>query len=122
MLPPVISSMPTRCWYVSASEEAMIATVWRFRVKPDAIGDFERGYGPHGDWARLFAQAEGFVGTELLKLEGQPGLYLTIDRWQDTARFEHAKARMAAEYGELDRRFEAYTLEESWLGLYAVAE
>ncbi|HEX7128550.1 MAG TPA: antibiotic biosynthesis monooxygenase [Rhodanobacteraceae bacterium] len=100
----------------------MIATVWRFRVKPDAIAAFERGYGPHGDWARLFARAEGFAGTELLKLEGQPGLYLTIDRWRDTARFEQAKTQMAAEYAELDRRFEAYTLEESWLGLYAISE
>jgi heme-degrading monooxygenase HmoA len=100
----------------------MIATVWRFRVKPDAIGAFERAYGPRGDWARLFAQAEGFLGTELLKQDGQAGLYLTIDRWRDSPRFEQAKAQMAAEYTELDRRFEAYTLEESWLGLYAVAE
>ncbi|MGN6312771.1 MAG: antibiotic biosynthesis monooxygenase family protein [Rhodanobacteraceae bacterium] len=100
----------------------MIATVWRFRVKSDTIEICERAYGPHGDWARLFTQTEGFIGTELLKLETEPGLYLTIDRWRGKARFERAKARMAAEYAELDRRFEAYTLEESWLGLYAIAE
>src|SRR5690348_14903219 len=123
MLPPAILSRPMRCWCDSAaSEDVMIATVWRFQVKPGAIEAFERAYGPHGDWARLFARAEGFAGTELLKLEGQPGLYLTIDRWQDAARFEQAKVQMAAEYAELDRRFEAYTLEESWLGLYAVSE
>jgi heme-degrading monooxygenase HmoA len=100
----------------------MIATVWRFRVKPGAIEAFERAYGPHGDWARLFAQAEGFIGTELLKQDAEPGLYLTIDRWQDAERFERAKARIAAEYAELDRRFEACTLEESWLGLYVIQE
>ncbi|HEX6614059.1 MAG TPA: antibiotic biosynthesis monooxygenase [Rhodanobacteraceae bacterium] len=100
----------------------MIATVWRFRVKPEAIEAFERAYGPRGDWAQLFAQAEGFAGTELLKLESQAGLYLTIDRWDSTEQFERAKANMATEYAELDRRFEAYTLEESWFGLYAIAQ
>ena len=100
----------------------MIATVWRFRVKADAVDPFERAYGPRGDWARLFAQTEGFIGTELLKQGAQADLYLTIDRWHSAEQFERAKARMAAEYAELDRRFGAYTLEESWLGLYVIQE
>jgi heme-degrading monooxygenase HmoA len=44
----------------------MIATIWRFRVQPGKLDAFERAYGPQGDWARLFARAEGFIATELL--------------------------------------------------------
>lgn len=100
----------------------MIAAVWRFRVKSDATEAFERAYGPRGEWARLFARADGYVETELLKLEGEPFHYLTLDRWCSLMQFERAKVDLAADYDVLDRRFEAYTLEETWLGLYSIIE
>ena len=100
----------------------MIATVWRFSVRPDAVDAFEGAYGPRGDWAGLFARAEGYAGTELLKLEGQTPRYMTLDRWRSNGHFERAKEVLAADYAELDRRCGAYTSEETWLGLYTVIE
>jgi hypothetical protein len=44
----------------------MIAILWRYRVKPEHRGDFERAYGPDGDWANLFRRHPGYLGTELL--------------------------------------------------------
>ena len=41
-------------------------------------------YGPEGDWARLFRTAPGFLGTTLLKGEGPPPEYLTLDRRCET--------------------------------------
>jgi len=100
----------------------VIATLWRFRVRPQASAAFEQAYGPRGDWARLFARAEGYAGTELLKLEGEPAHYLTLDRWQSLQHFERAKALLAIDYAALDRRCEAYTSEETWLGTYGIVE
>jgi heme-degrading monooxygenase HmoA len=100
----------------------VIATLWRFRVTPTSIADFERAYGPRGDWARLFARARGYAGTELLALDGEPGVYLTIDRWQSEADFRAAKALLEHDYDALDRRCEAYTCEETWLGLHAILD
>ncbi len=100
----------------------MIATVWRFCVRPEAIKAFEQAYGSRGDWARLFARAEGYAGTELLKLDGQPAQYLTIDRWRDLEHFDRARVLLATDYAELDRRCEAYTSEETWLGNYGIVE
>ena len=97
----------------------MIATIWRFRVPEGAVADFERAYGPEGDWALLFAQAPGYIGTELLRLDDE-AVYLTIDRWRSEADYRSAKQALEAEYAALDRRCEAYTSEETWLGLYAV--
>lgn len=98
----------------------MIATIWRFRVQPGKVDAFERAYGPHGDWARLFARAEGYAGTELLKLQGEASTYLTIDRWRNVGAFHQAKATLADDYAALDRCCEAYTSEETWLGLHDV--
>ena len=98
----------------------MIATVWRFEVKPDAVAAFESIYGPRGDWASLFARQDGYDGTELLRLQGDAAIYLTIDRWRDHAAFEQAKRAFADDYAALDRRCEALTSDETWLGLHAV--
>ena len=100
----------------------MIATIWRFRVHPESIGVFERTYDPHGDWAQLFARAQGHVGTELLRLDGDEPLYLTIDRWDSAADYHRAKDELDAEYAELDLRCEDYTSEETWLGLHTLLE
>jgi len=97
----------------------MIATLWRFRVRAESVAEFERVYGPSGDWAQLFAQAPGYAGTELLALHGEPGVYITIDRWHAEADFHNAKTLLERDYAALDRRCEAYTSEETWLGLYA---
>ena len=98
----------------------MIATIWRFRVNADAVEAFERIYGPHGDWAQLFASAAGYAGTELLRLDGEERIYLTIDRWHSADDYKKAKVVLATDYAALDRRCEAYTSEETWLGLHSV--
>jgi heme-degrading monooxygenase HmoA len=100
----------------------MVATIWRFRVSPESVEAFERTYGPEGDWARLFSRAPGYRGTELLKVHGESGVYLTIDRWVSETDFENAKRTLEHDYAALDRRCEAYTSEETWLGLCTVLD
>lgn len=91
-------------------------------MRSDAVAAFEAAYGPRGDWARLFGREAGYAGTELLRLDGDAPVYLTIDRWHDPAAFERAKQAFAVDYAELDRRCEALTSEETWLGLHAVVD
>jgi heme-degrading monooxygenase HmoA len=43
--------------------------------------EFERAYGPDGEWAAFFRQGPGYIGTELLRDVENPGRYLAIDRW-----------------------------------------
>lgn len=43
---------------------------------------FERAYGPEGEWAQFFAGGAGYIGTELLRDVEQPGRYVSIDRWE----------------------------------------
>jgi heme-degrading monooxygenase HmoA len=57
----------------------MIALVFSYDVTDSA--EFERAYGPEGDWAKFFQSGAGFIGTELLRDLEIPGRYLVIDRW-----------------------------------------
>jgi heme-degrading monooxygenase HmoA len=96
----------------------VIATLWRFLVRADAVDAFERAYGPRGEWAQLFARAYGYAGTELLRLDAEPATYPTIDRWLSAADHDAARTALAEDHAALDRRREAYTSEEAWLGLH----
>jgi heme-degrading monooxygenase HmoA len=55
--------------------------VWRFLVRSGSEADFVAAYGPDGEWARLFRQADGFLGSELLRDRADPRRFLTVDRW-----------------------------------------
>ena len=58
----------------------MIALVFSYEVSEAA--EFERVYGPDGEWAAFFRAGRGYVGTELLRDVEQPGRFLVIDRWE----------------------------------------
>ena len=97
----------------------MIVSIWRYRTAEGCEREFERIYGPDGDWAKLFARAPGYLGTELLR--AGDGSYMTLDRWQDQASFDAFKGAYGDEYLTLDTACEALTLEEAALGIFEVA-
>lgn len=92
--------------------------VWEFRVPAAHREEFERRYGPAGDWARLFARGEGYLGTQLLRDAADPGRYLTLDRWRSAADWEAFRAAHAADYAALDAMCEALTTDERALGAH----
>ena len=93
----------------------MYVIVWKYQILADAEMDFRRAYGPDGDWARLFAKHEGFVGTELITAE-EPRHYLTIDRWESEEAFIAYLDLDREEYRRLDQRFDAFTVSEELVG------
>lgn len=95
--------------------------VWEFEILAGAEAEFERVYGPGGSWARLFGQADGFLGTELLKDAEKRGRYVTVDRWQTAEDYLRFVSRFSSAYQELDRRCAALTSRESLLGRFNVA-
>jgi heme-degrading monooxygenase HmoA len=94
------------------------AYIWEFRVRPESAVEFERAYGPDGDWVKLFCRAVGYESTMLLRdtVDGQR--YLTIDRWRSEDDYREFHRRFAAEYGELDQRCAGLTVHERALGTF----
>jgi heme-degrading monooxygenase HmoA len=95
-----------------------IVRIWRYRVDAAQRAEFERRYAGDGDWARLFALGDGYLGTQLLRDPLEPGVYATLDRWRSAADFDAFLARFAAQYSALDRACDALTREETDLGQY----
>jgi heme-degrading monooxygenase HmoA len=74
----------------------MIALVFSYEVRE--TGEFERVYGPDGDWATFFAEAAGYIGTELLHDVELPSRYLVIDRWESAEAYNTFAAANREEY------------------------
>jgi heme-degrading monooxygenase HmoA len=74
----------------------VIALVFSYEVRDAA--EFERVYGPEGDWARFFRRGRGYVGTELLRDVEAPGRYLVVDRWESPEAYNGFVAEHRDEY------------------------
>ncbi len=96
----------------------MYVIIWEYEVEPGREDDFARAYGPRGDWANLFAKAEGYLGTELLRDPTVSRRYVTIDRWTSAASYEAFRAEHGDAYDDLDRRFERLTKREAKMGTF----
>ncbi|MGQ0430001.1 MAG: antibiotic biosynthesis monooxygenase family protein [Gammaproteobacteria bacterium] len=90
--------------------------MWEFHVKAARQREFERRYGPDGDWARLFRGKPGFIGLELLQDRGHALRYLTLDRWATVEGYREFHERHATEYAALDRDCQGLTERETQLG------
>ncbi len=98
----------------------MCVIVWEFLVEPEKVDAFVAAYKSTGAWATLFAQAEGYVGTELLSSteSDEEAKFITIDRWttaEDVTRFQQ---RFGAEYRALDTQLEKLRIGERKLGIF----
>jgi heme-degrading monooxygenase HmoA len=74
----------------------VIALVFSYEVSE--ADEFERVYGPDGDWAQFFRTGRGYVGTELLRDVEQPGRYLVVDRWDSREAYNAFVEASRAEY------------------------
>ena len=69
-----------------------------FTYDADDPDEFERVYGPDGEWARFFRGGRGYVGTELLRDVETPGRYLVVDRWETREAYNEFVAANRVEY------------------------
>jgi hypothetical protein len=93
--------------------------VWIFHVKLAKQRVFRRIYGPGGDWARLFAKDQNYMGTELLRDSTNTRCYLTVDRWTSRAAYHNFKKQHRKEFAALDARCEALTVREIKIGEFS---
>ncbi len=99
-------------------DQAPYVVIWEFYVKSGQESRFEHIYGPQGDWARLFSQGEGCLGTQLLRDAQKKGRYVTVDAWVSQAACESFRKQHAEEYKTLDDKCEALTVRETPLGAF----
>jgi hypothetical protein len=96
----------------------MFVILWQFEVNRACVDDFECMYGPAGDWARLFAYADDYLGTDLMKDCVREGRYLTIDRWKSSEAFGAFIARWSELYDSLQRQAEGLVAAKREIGRF----
>ena len=96
----------------------MFVALWEFEVKPGCEERFEKAYGPHGDWAKLFRSDSNYQETRLLRDATRAAIYLTMDSWKSRQACERFMESHAAEYKKLDAACESLTLGEKKTGGY----
>jgi len=74
----------------------VIALVFSYEARVPE--EFERVYGPNGEWAEFFRPGKGYIGTELLRDVEVPGRYLVIDRWESAETYNTFVAEHRDEY------------------------
>ena len=92
--------------------------VWSFQPASGRESEFSAAYSGDGVWAKLFRQAEGFVGTRLLAPPDAGGRWLTLDEWQSRDAFERFQATLGETYRGLDEELAGLTSDEQFIGAF----
>ena len=74
----------------------MLTLVFSYESRDPA--EFERAYGPDGEWTAFFRTGRGYVGTELLQDVEAPGRYLVLDRWESREAYQAFVEERREEY------------------------
>lgn len=79
----------------------MLTLVFSYQARDPT--EFERVYGPEGEWAQFFRSGRGYVGTELLRDVEAPGRYVVVDRWESAEAYNaFVSDRQAAYMARVD--------------------
>ena len=97
----------------------MIHVVWTFIVKPSALAEFQRAYGPDGPWSRLFREHPGYLGTTLWRDTGDSRRFMTVDVWASGRQRERMLTEARAEYIALDRVLADLIEREEEVGVFS---
>jgi heme-degrading monooxygenase HmoA len=95
----------------------MFIIIWEFIVAESREAEFEKIYGSQGEWAQLFKQGKGYLGTELLCDMDNPRYYITIDRWISSSAFDSFQEKFRLEYETMDARCESLTERGTRIGM-----
>jgi heme-degrading monooxygenase HmoA len=92
--------------------------MWEFQVREGMEKRFEKIYGSEGHWARLFAQDESYIGTELIHHFNSTRSYATLDFWTSQEAYDKFRKQRLADYKALDESCEDLTESEREVGTF----
>ena len=94
----------------------MYIILWEYIVRAGHEVEFEKIYGAHGDWVQLFEQADGYLGTDLVRDPDTLLHYITIDHWTSFRAYDVFHKNHRTAYKALDARCQSLTESEKWMG------
>jgi hypothetical protein len=92
--------------------------MWEFQVRSGMEERFEKTYGPKGEWARLFAQDESYMGTDLIHHLSKERTYVTLDFWTSQPAYDEFRKQHRSKYTAIDQKCEELTESEREIGKF----
>jgi heme-degrading monooxygenase HmoA len=93
--------------------------VWEFMVRRGRAKQFEKSYGPHGEWVKLFRQDPAYIRTELIRDVHDASRYLTLDFWVSEDAYQVFREGYQDEYKIIDARCKQMTDDEREVGRFS---
>lgn len=90
--------------------------IWEYKVKEEYILEFEKVYGPEGDWIKLFKKSKGYIATDLHQDISNTHRFLTVDTWNTKEDRDNFRNRYSKEFELLDEHCESFTEKEKLIG------
>lgn len=90
--------------------------IWEYTVKDDCIMEFERMYGPEGNWVELFKRSKGFIATDLHQDISNRKRFITVDIWNSKEDRDSFRKSFSKEFEQLDEQCERFTERETLIG------
>ena len=100
----------------------MFVARWEYEVKRGCEKDFEKVYGPEGEWVLFFRRSAEYMGTRLVKDVASSRRFFTVDYWSSEAAYLKFREENAEEYARIDARCEMLTVRERKMGSCEVGE
>jgi heme-degrading monooxygenase HmoA len=100
----------------------MFLILWEFEVKPGCEEQFEKVYGPEGEWAKLFRTDSQYRETRLVRDSFRDASYLTLDFWESRQGYEEFLRARRAEYEAIEEMGEELTLKEKRIAWFEMVE
>jgi heme-degrading monooxygenase HmoA len=95
----------------------MYRIVWQYEVRSERLAEFEKVYGPEGDWVEFFRSSPDFIATELYRSTSDPLHFVTVDSWRSRPAYESFRKSHSERYGKLDEWCEQFSSHERVLGM-----
>jgi heme-degrading monooxygenase HmoA len=92
--------------------------IWELQAKPGSEAEFERVFGPGGEWENLFKKTKAFLGTEIFRDMENPSRYMLVDRFSSQAAFQQFLEKFRAQYDELDKMYEPLCASDIRVGSF----
>jgi heme-degrading monooxygenase HmoA len=105
-----------------ATPEDVYVRIWEFQAQAGRENEFEKIYGPEGDWVQLFRQSKAFVRTEVYRDLETSGRYVTIDYFSSQAAFQAFLKEFREKYDSLDQLGETVCASEKRIGSFGTVD
>ncbi len=94
----------------------MFVVIWEFHVKLGFEKEFEKIYGPEGEWAQFFKQGKGYLKTDLLRDVEHEQRFITLDYWNSQSDFKAFHHQRHDEYEDIDLLCDTLREREARIG------